>query len=143
MDDLCPKCDASLLRQLSNGRIVCTCSKCGWKGRPSNSVEKNYKKNPGNTRLFLGGLLFLVGVYAMSSGLLYDTSVSDGERYSSSRIINTGKVSDRATITNIGGFLAICGSILLSSGLISLENSKREEELLRRYKTEQDDNSTS
>jgi hypothetical protein len=61
----------------------------------------------------MGSFFLTVGIIMMLVGLFSDTSVEGGSKYSYDRVINTGKVSDRETITNIGGFLSICGSIFI------------------------------
>jgi hypothetical protein len=60
-----------------------------------------------------GSFLLFIGISMMLRGLFYDTSVESSSKYSFDRVINSGKVSDRETITNIGGFLSICGSIFI------------------------------
>jgi hypothetical protein len=125
----CPKCEAQLPPRFTSGRLVCT--KCGWSDRPNTSKpekesESTVENPPAakviailehvvtNQRRFtygLGSLLLVIGLLMMLNGLFYDTSVSSSSEYSSSRIVNTGRVSDRETITNFGGFLSICGAI--------------------------------
>jgi hypothetical protein len=137
----CPKCEAQLPSRFSTGRLVCT--KCGWSDRPDrplhsnipimeqtldaaeNILEKVFPRdhNPNpvvkeiKSRDFLrgaGSIFFTIGLLTMMIGLFYDTSVRSESDYSFRRIVNTGFVSDRETITNIGGFLCICGAVFLS-----------------------------
>ena len=61
----------------------------------------------------LGSLFLIVGILMMLGGLFYDPSVSDDSTYSFRRIVNSGKVSEREVITNVGGFLSVCGSIFI------------------------------
>jgi hypothetical protein len=61
----------------------------------------------------LGSSFLILGLLMMLGGLFYDTSVESSSEYSSGRIINNGRVSDRANITNFGGFLSVCGSIFI------------------------------
>ena len=62
----------------------------------------------------VGSLFMIFGILMMISGLFYDDSVSsDSSTYSYRRVVNSGKVSERATITNVGGFLSVCGSIFI------------------------------
>jgi hypothetical protein len=92
----------------------------------------------GSTRVFLGSLTLLAGLWMMFSGLSYDTSVSSGE-YSFRRIVNEGRVSERASIINVGGFLAVCGSIFIASGRSCSVNGKREEERLMKLAKKDDE----
>jgi hypothetical protein len=125
----CPKCNAQLPPRFSSGRLVCT--KCGWSDHPNTSKSEKESEsaveNPPAAKAIaildrvitnqykftygLGSSFLVVGLLMMLSGLFYDTSVSSSSEYSSSRIINTGRVSDRETMTNFGGFLSICGAI--------------------------------
>jgi hypothetical protein len=61
----------------------------------------------------MGSSFLIIGILMMLIGLFYDPSVKGSSEYSSDRTINFGKVSEREIITNIGGFLSICGSIFI------------------------------
>jgi hypothetical protein len=164
MDTLCPKCEVKLPSRLSSGRVVC--SKCGWSDSPRKIEESNpdlgYQflgkvksflgtdkpRSPkslprrkvvhsGSSREALGGLTLLAGLWMMFCGLSYDTSVSAGE-YSFRRIVNEGRVSERAALINTGGFLTVCGTIFITSGRSCAVNSKREEARIQREEAAQD-----
>lgn len=71
-----------------------------------------------NSQRQAGKIFFLLGILALFGGLSYKTSVcSDRSEFSSrclSEIHNLGLLNDRSNIVNIGGFLLISGSILVS-----------------------------
>jgi hypothetical protein len=92
---------------LINGRFACKL--IGFDTYLSNLADKSN----GSTTSWMGLCFISIGIIMMLIGLFYDTSVESDSKYSYSRIINSGKVSDRETITNIGGFLSICGSIFI------------------------------
>jgi ribosomal protein L40E len=91
---------------------------------PAKDKTKVKIAHTGSARVLLGGLSLLAGLFTMYSGLSYDISVSSSNGYG--RIVNDGKVSDRISLVNVGGFLAVCGSIFITSGRSCSVNSKRE-----------------
>ena len=144
----CPKCESKLSPRLSSGRIVCVkCGWSDRPSTPT--PEKESKSTAENSTAFqaivnpekianfvlperkwliltarnqhrLGSFFFIAGIIMMITGLFYDTSVSTGSStFSVERVVNTGKVSERETFSNIGGFLSICGSIFLCTASIN------------------------
>ena len=134
----CPKCEAKLPPMFSTGRLVCT--KCGWSDRPNKSihsdtpivqtvldkvqmvydkafpddielVEKEEKINTSTPINLAGNLFSIIGFFTMMGGVFYDTFVSSDNSSSYGRVVNIGRVSDRATITSIGGFFFIYGAV--------------------------------
>jgi hypothetical protein len=85
------------------------CELANFDGHLSPITNKKY----GRQTEEMGSFLLFVGITMVLIGLFYDTSVESSSKYSYDRIINAGKVSDRETITNIGGFLSIYGSIFI------------------------------
>jgi hypothetical protein len=139
MSDLetCPSCSNALPSRLKSGRVVCP--KCGWTDQPkktvpelvqkvevfentsTDSMSKNIDvdeeiKNRKRLRTFwygAGTFLLVLGGWMMTAGFFYDPSVESGDIVKT-RTYNIGEISQRSTLTNTGGFLAVCGSIIIT-----------------------------
>jgi len=74
-------------------------------------VEKEEKVNTSNPINLAGNFFSIIGFFTMMGGVFYDTSVSSDNSSSYGRVVNIGRVSDRATITSIGGFFFIYGAV--------------------------------
>ena len=55
----------------------------------------------------LGVVLFILGFIMMGVGLVYDPSYGD--------TYNIGAISFKTTYTNTGGFISVCGAVLIAS----------------------------
>ena len=140
----CPRCGTKLPPQFSTGRVVC--GKCGWTNQPKNvaapSVDQNleeavlpliYESKSTSRKYFFdtgslgvrifGWLLFALGVCFLGIGLAYDSTIESGEF--GNRTHNIGKISNKNTYTNTGGFIAVCGAIFATYG--SLQKKENQE----------------
>lgn len=75
----------------------------------NNAWRTAYERQP-QMRGF-GWLLFVVGGLMMANGLFYEPTVP-GE-YGIGQTYNIGAISHRSTLTNTGGFLALCGAVFI------------------------------
>jgi uncharacterized Zn finger protein (UPF0148 family) len=133
----CPSCNSNIPSRLKSGRVVCP--KCGWTDQPKKmeldaaskmedpkhreiedlSDDKHVSEKPkDNTKIRsfwygAGTILMVLGGWMMTAGFFYDPSVESGDIIKT-RTYNIGEISQRSTLTNTGGFLAICGSIIIT-----------------------------
>lgn len=133
----CPSCNSNIPSRLKSGRTVCP--KCGWTDQPkkvesavssknedlepqeikSLSNDNNVSEKPKDNKKLrsfwygAGTLLMVLGGWMLTAGFFYDPSVESGDIIKT-RTYNIGEISQRSTLTSTGGFLAICGSIIIT-----------------------------
>lgn len=79
-----------------------------------NNRPTNYGIDVGGSRMFFGISLLLVGMCTMFGGLVYKT---DSNNPTTIAVLEIDRfVFNRATVSNIGGFLTVCGAVLGCSG---------------------------
>lgn len=114
----CPHCATTVPIEAHRSKVICRT--CGWSEQVERlqsvptapepkamATEVNRHFQEQNVLTRLGWVLFVMGALMLGAGLVYDTTGSRD-------VHNIGLISERDAVINIGGFLAVCGSIFIA-----------------------------
>ncbi|MGL5804587.1 MAG: hypothetical protein ACRC11_03970 [Xenococcaceae cyanobacterium] len=80
------------------------------------SEQINYTKRGFSNWIFNNcNKIFIIGIIIMLLGLFMDTTVCGEEGLYKGCTHNLGKLNERSNVVNLGGFIAVCGSIFMIS----------------------------